>query len=87
MHSKDGLEIQINLSMSGYGLISFNDGSHYEGYFQKGLIHGFGRFTDVDNNMYIGEWVKNKKHGYGQEVVKSIYMLYNRSIYISRIIY
>lgn len=86
MHSKDGLEIQINLSMSGYGLISFNDGSHYEGYFQEGLIHGFGRFTDIDNNMYIGEWVKNKKHGYGKEVVISINKTYYRLIYILRII-
>lgn len=73
--------------MSGYGLISFNDGSHYEGYFQEGLIHGFGRFTDLDNNTYIGEWVKNKKHGYGKEVVTSIYMPYDRSVYISRVIF
>ena len=42
--------------MSGYGLISFDDGSNYEGYYKEGLIHGFGRFIDIDNNMYIGEW-------------------------------
>ncbi len=37
----------------------------YEGSFERGLKHGFGKITYPSGNYYEGEWAFDKKQGQG----------------------
>lgn len=45
--------------MSGRGVLTWPDGSKYEGYFIEGRREGRGRFTSSDGDIYEGEWKNN----------------------------
>ena len=51
----------------GEGLLLFNDGIKiYQGQWQKGQMHGFGRFED-EESQFEGHWDQDYKHGQGLE--------------------
>ena len=49
----------------GWGVLKFEDGSFYEGNFNKGKITGQGKRTWVDKRSYEGEWLDGKMNGKG----------------------
>ena len=51
---------------TGNGKAKYNDGSIYEGYFEKGLRHGKGKMIFPDGYTYIGDYVNNKAEGQGE---------------------
>ncbi len=46
-------------------MIYSNDGSYYEGDFDKGKLHGNGLFIYSDGRRYDGEWAEGKPHNKG----------------------
>jgi len=51
--------------MNGKGLLIWDDGKKYEGYFVNDKREGRGTFTWPDGRKYIGEWQAGKYHGKG----------------------
>lgn len=51
--------------LHGKGILTWPDGSKYEGFFVEGMRQGRGRFTSSDSDIYEGEWKANKADGYG----------------------
>ena len=49
----------------GNGLIIWNDGSSYQGEFQKDLRHGEGLFNWNNGESYEGEYTKDERTGIG----------------------
>lgn len=49
----------------GLGIITFPDGSRYEGMTKNGLFHGKGRMTHTNGDIYQGEWQEGKACGKG----------------------
>ena len=49
----------------GYGVQSWADGSHYEGYWVNDKANGKGRLYHADGDIYQGDWKDDKAHGYG----------------------
>ena len=56
----------VENQMDGFGKLTFDDGSIYEGYFKKNKRDGFGKLTSADGNNYEGDWVKDEKDGFGK---------------------
>lgn len=55
----------------GHGKMKYSDGSSYEGYFQRGLRHGKGKFQFPANDLegkvlYEGDWVNDSIEGIGE---------------------
>ncbi|CAD8173832.1 unnamed protein product [Paramecium octaurelia] len=46
-------------------IIQMINGAYYEGQWQNGKAHGFGKYIMVDTSSYVGEWVNNKANGFG----------------------
>ena len=44
----------------GVGIVTFTDGSIYEGKFKSNRIHGKGKYTDSNGNVFEGKWYKGK---------------------------
>ena len=44
-------------------MLTFADGSYYQGQFQKNEISGFGNYYWPDGKSYAGNWSKNKMDG------------------------
>lgn len=50
----------------GYGVMTFNNGQTYEGFYKKDKRDGYGKLTLKDGTVYDGNWVNNKRDGYGK---------------------
>ncbi len=50
---------------NGYGVRTYDDGGHYEGYFKNGLREGQGTFTWKEGEKFVGQWVAGDYTGYG----------------------
>jgi hypothetical protein len=57
-------EIRQNL-MHGAGILSFNDGSRYEGTFVNGIMEGHGVFVQADGRRYEGDFKNGRMEGSG----------------------
>ena len=51
--------------MNGKGKYIYTDGKEYNGDFQMGFKHGFGRLSWNNNKYFEGYWINNKQHGEG----------------------
>lgn len=49
--------------MNGEGKMMFEDGSLYEGNFEKGKMQGFGVLNKLNGYRYEGYWIGDKMHG------------------------
>lgn len=49
----------------GYGVMEYQGGMKYEGYWKNNERSGKGKVTYADGDVYIGTFYKNKKHGDG----------------------
>jgi len=49
----------------GMGILIWQDGSVYEGYWKDDKANGRGRLIHANKDVYIGEWKDDKAHGYG----------------------
>ena len=49
--------------MDGQGKMKYNDGSVYEGTFEKGLRNGEGTMVYHDKSKYVGRWKDDQKDG------------------------
>lgn len=47
----------------GEGTATFPDGSHFQGYWEDGEMHGKGSFYWKDGSSYHGDYQHGKKHG------------------------
>ena len=54
-------------SKHGFGRLSCQDGSSYEGLWRYGQRHGQGKQIYADGSIYQGEWKADKKHGKGEQ--------------------
>ncbi|CAK88600.1 unnamed protein product (macronuclear) [Paramecium tetraurelia] len=45
-------------------IIQMINGAYYEGQWQNGKAHGFGKYIMMDSSSYVGEWVNNKAYVY-----------------------
>jgi len=55
--------IKVNLKIvngSGRGVLTFPDGSTYEGEWSKGFMNGQGTFTWADGKQKTGTWINGK---------------------------
>ena len=68
--------VNIDNEKHSYGVLLFNDGSKYEGYFRNNLFHGWGRLIDSDGTLYEGNFANGKINGKG--IKKSL----NGNLYI-----
>lgn len=50
---------------AGKGLLTWPDGSIYEGWWLNNKAHGKGRLIHVDGSMYQGQWKDDNCDGYG----------------------
>ena len=60
--------LSLFLSFLVSGIVTYGDGSTYEGEFVTGLICGRGEFKNADGRQYIGEWAENMREGRGEEI-------------------
>ena len=52
----------------GLGVLNFNTGDKYEGYWSKGKKNGLGKYTYSNGDYYEGDWVNDKQDGFGKFV-------------------
>jgi hypothetical protein len=60
-----------NDTPNGYGVATYEDGFHYEGFFENGCWHGWGKLIvpcESGEAVYVGQWRYGKKHGRGKQV-------------------
>jgi len=50
---------------SGFGVMTFNNGDVYEGYWENDEMSGEGTFTWANGDVYTGNWVNNARSGFG----------------------
>lgn len=51
--------------VNGYGVVHYEDGDKYEGFFKDGKRNGPGRYDNADGSYYIGNWESDRKEYYG----------------------
>ena len=49
----------------GYGELTYNNGSIYQGQWERGMKWGQGKMTYASGNFYEGTWENNKRNGHG----------------------
>ncbi|KAL4444491.1 hypothetical protein ABPG74_016784 [Tetrahymena malaccensis] len=49
----------------GKGIMTWQDGSKFEGYFKNSKANGRGRLVHANGEIYEGDWKDDKAHGYG----------------------
>lgn len=49
----------------GYGIMEYQGGMKYEGYWKNNERCGKGKITYADGDVYIGTFCRNRKHGDG----------------------
>lgn len=54
-----------NNHLSGYGVMTWRNGSTYLGDWEKDLRHGFGIYRTLYGTEYSGGWSEGKRHGFG----------------------
>jgi len=54
--------------MSGKGVLTFENGDKYDGYFKNDKFHGEGRFSHSDGSISTGIFEQGKKHGKFNEI-------------------
>ncbi len=57
--------VQFSGDKNGYGMVRFENGDYYEGFFKNGLRNGPGGYIYANGNSYIGMWSNDLKDGYG----------------------
>ena len=50
----------------GYGEITYEDGSHYEGHWENDMYHGDGLYSMADGTVLTGTWLEGKLEGQGE---------------------
>ena len=45
--------------------MQYENESVYEGQWEHGLKHGYGRLTNGEGDVYEGDWVADQAEGYG----------------------
>ena len=50
----------------GHRIVSYNDGSTYQGEFRDGQQHGWGRYETSDGFVYEGDWKEGQFYGEGR---------------------
>lgn len=50
----------------GPGILLYQNGSSYQGNWQRGVLHGKGRYIHEDGTTYEGEWEMSVAKGYGK---------------------
>ena len=63
-------EVNINNNRNGYGIRLFNDGTKYEGEWEKNDFTGYGRIIKSNGDLYEGNFNKGKICGFG--IVKKL---------------
>lgn len=58
-------EVNQQDELSGQGVMTFNDGSYYDGQWKANKRHGLGTFQYASGSSYHGEYKENKKNGFG----------------------
>lgn len=58
--------LRIGKMRTGKGIITWFDGSKYEGYFKNNLLHGRGRLIHSNGEIYEGWWYEDKTNGFGR---------------------
>ena len=58
-------EVDIENNRNGYGIRLFNDGTKYEGEWEKNDFTGFGRIIKSNGDLFEGNFQKGKIYGYG----------------------
>lgn len=59
----------------GKGIVIWNNGTRYDGFFLKGKANSFGRIIHAEGDVYEGNWLEDKVHGFG------VHQTYNGSRY------
>ena len=54
-----------NDERQGRGIMVWNDGSKYVGYWYNDMANDRGRLIHADGDIYEGEWINDKAHGHG----------------------
>jgi hypothetical protein len=54
-----------NRTISGKGIVLFENGERYEGTWRENQMHGVGKYSYRDLSQYVGEFRDGKKHGSG----------------------
>jgi len=54
--------------LHGYGRMTYNDGTMYDGGWCRGLRSGWGHYTEVDYGQYIGGWSNDQANGYALRI-------------------
>tara|TARA_B100001175_G_scaffold82394_1_gene69000 strand:- start:237 stop:1298 length:1062 start_codon:yes stop_codon:yes gene_type:complete len=60
--------LDVENRRDGFGVLNFNTGDKYEGYWSKGKKNGLGKYTSSDGAYYEGDWVNDKQDGFGKVV-------------------
>jgi len=58
-------EVDIENNRNGYGIRLFNDGTKFEGEWEKNDFTGYGRIIKSNGDLYEGNFIKGKIYGYG----------------------
>ena len=62
----------INLQACGFGILEFQYGSKYEGYWKNGLPHGHGNYLNPGTNeVFSGFWENGLRHGKGTMIFRN----------------
>ena len=60
-----GLISKVDIQDKIREIVTFSDGSIYEGSYMAGKKHGMGLYSWNDGSKYSGEWFENKIKGFG----------------------
>lgn len=55
----------MNGQIYGKGIMTWRDGSTYNGHYINGKKEGYGKFVFVSQNYYEGYWQQGKQEGLG----------------------
>jgi len=58
-------EANTDIPQNGRGVVTWNDGSSYDGEWKDGRRAGLGSQTYANGRKYVGQWKRNKIHGRG----------------------
>ena len=63
IHDSNNINCKNNILRNGYGIMEYNDGRIYDGYWSNNKKNGLGKMTYmnyINVRTYYGEWKNNK---------------------------